>query len=306
MENKLSIGIPTYNQGEYLEIAILSVLNQTVKPYEFIVCNNHSTDGLTELILAKYSDKIKIISPPKHLGLMENFDFLARHFTGDWVAFTCSDDYLSTDFVEVFQKNLNQNAVLHRFGYNSIDKNGKIVKKNYIRSVRKNQGFPGNYFEQLSGSKGSIGSTVFKLETLKKINYFDLNLKLNGDWSLFLKFAPEGSFEYINRITGNVRLDYRPNLTVERFEADTDDQLYIYSVLQKSIINKYNLSSPFIVNALKIRLYSIKKIAFANKIDSSKSVVSFQQYVPNPHIKSNLEFFLRKNIQRIFEVFIKK
>ena len=54
---RVSIGIPTYNQAEYLEETILSVLNQTVPAYEIVVCNNHSTDD-TEKILEKYSDVI--------------------------------------------------------------------------------------------------------------------------------------------------------------------------------------------------------------------------------------------------------
>ena len=47
---RVSIGIPTYNQAEYLEETILSVLNQTVPAYEIVVSNNHSTDD-TEKIL---------------------------------------------------------------------------------------------------------------------------------------------------------------------------------------------------------------------------------------------------------------
>lgn len=38
---KLSIGIPTYNQAEYIEKAILSALNQTEPAYEVVVSNNH-------------------------------------------------------------------------------------------------------------------------------------------------------------------------------------------------------------------------------------------------------------------------
>jgi glycosyltransferase involved in cell wall biosynthesis len=118
MKQKLSIGIPTYNQGPYLEKAILSVLNQTVQPYEFIICNNHSTDGITDEVLSKYQDKVRIISPPKHIGLMANFDYLARQMSGDWITFTCSDDYFEPNFVQIFYENINEDAVLHRFGIN--------------------------------------------------------------------------------------------------------------------------------------------------------------------------------------------
>ena len=46
---KLSIGIPTYNQAEYIEKAILSALNQTEPAYEVVVSNNHSTDSTAEV-----------------------------------------------------------------------------------------------------------------------------------------------------------------------------------------------------------------------------------------------------------------
>ena len=52
MNNKISIGIPTYNQGRYIEETILSCINQTVKPYEIVVSNNHCTDE-TDKILEK-------------------------------------------------------------------------------------------------------------------------------------------------------------------------------------------------------------------------------------------------------------
>ena len=58
---KLSIGIPTYNQAEYIEKAILSALNQTEPAYEVVVSNNHSTDSTAE-VLEKYKDKIRIIT----------------------------------------------------------------------------------------------------------------------------------------------------------------------------------------------------------------------------------------------------
>lgn len=51
---RVSIGIPTYNQAEYLEETILSVLNQTVPAYEIFVSNNHSTDDTVPSTGANY------------------------------------------------------------------------------------------------------------------------------------------------------------------------------------------------------------------------------------------------------------
>ena len=186
MNVKISIGIPTFNQGLYLEKAITSVLDQTVKPYEFIISNNHSTDGITDEILKKYSDKVKIISPPEHLNMIENFCFLEQNMTGDYITFSCSDDFYEKNFIEEFLNNLNDEAVLHRFGVNFIDEAGRTIRSNRISSLNKIQSFPKNFYEQLSGPKGSLGGSVLSKEAVRKVGFFDTKLKLTADWGLFL------------------------------------------------------------------------------------------------------------------------
>ena len=77
MKTDLTIGIPTYNQGEYLEETLESILSQTKMPDQIVISNNYSNDQLTEKVLKKYSNHslIKIIKPNKFLKMCENFDF---------------------------------------------------------------------------------------------------------------------------------------------------------------------------------------------------------------------------------------
>ena len=41
----VSVVTPVYNTGEFIEQAIRSVLEQTYQNFEYIICNNHSTDN---------------------------------------------------------------------------------------------------------------------------------------------------------------------------------------------------------------------------------------------------------------------
>lgn len=71
---KISVVMATYNGEKYLEQQILSILNQTVKPDEFIVCDDGSTDGTISL-LEKFAqqNKLRYVINDRQLGLIANF-----------------------------------------------------------------------------------------------------------------------------------------------------------------------------------------------------------------------------------------
>ena len=59
-EYGISVIIPCYNVGQYVEETLKSVLNQSFKDYEIICLNDGSTDGTLE-ILNKYNIEFKIL-----------------------------------------------------------------------------------------------------------------------------------------------------------------------------------------------------------------------------------------------------
>ena len=270
MKKKLSIGIPTYNQGDYLEDTILSILNQTEKPYEILISNNHSTDN-TSYILEKYKNIITIITPPQHLNAVDNWNYLLNHVSGDWVSIISSDDLYEPNFVEIFNKNVRDDTVLMRFGYNLIDDEGKIiVKDKRIKTARKIQAFPGNFLEELSSPKNSFAAFAINIDAFKKIGFFDNRIVLDSDWATWCKLAPLGKYQYIPETVSNYRVYNRPNLKYERLLQETNDQSIIVNEIQEDIIKKYNLK-PFYRNKVKAlvaskRYFLHKKLSFDTDI----------------------------------------
>lgn len=181
MDLKLSIGIPTYNQGIYLEKTIRSILDQKVQPYEIVISNNHSNDGTTEEVLEKYKIHLKIIKPPRFLTMMENWNFLCKNLTGTHVALLSSDDFYEPNFVKTFYTNAKSGGVLYRFGFNLVDEDDTIFSTKKVNSVKKVTSFPENFYEQIWGPKTSFAAFVVEHNALKKVNYFNENLKLIGD-----------------------------------------------------------------------------------------------------------------------------
>lgn len=256
MNNKISIGIPTYNQGKYIEETILSCLNQTIKPYEIVVSNNHCTDE-TDSILEKYKDKIKIVRPPKFLTMTENYQFLLDNLSGDWYMHIDSDDVLEPNAVEEVSKYTDDsNVVLIRYGVNLIDANSNMVKKGHpLRSVWKRESFPHNFYEQLSHSVTPSPGRTIRISTLRKVGGFKTEVKIAGDWATFLSLSPYGDFVNTGKVLSNYRIFPDGGKGLARIDIETADHAFIVK-LEKEIIDKFQL---------KVDLWKKAKISIARK-----------------------------------------
>lgn len=110
----ITIGIPCYNQAEFLEDAIESAYGQTVPAHEIIVVNDGSTDASGEIAERyKFSHLPGIESPVKVIhqvnkGLASARNTVIMNTTGSHVLFLDSDDILKENAIEKFTSAINQ------------------------------------------------------------------------------------------------------------------------------------------------------------------------------------------------------
>lgn len=99
MDNKpkISVGIPCWNQAQYLSEAIESVLNQTVKPHEIFVCSDGSPDETR--YIAKSYPGIKYIEQVNK-GLASARNTILMNMTGDYFYPLDADDMMIPNCLE--------------------------------------------------------------------------------------------------------------------------------------------------------------------------------------------------------------
>ena len=94
---KISVLMPLYNRRHYVEDAIGSVLIQTFRDFELIVCDDGSTDGSAEFVAERYASeiaagKVKLLRNEKNLGEFPTDNKLLRAATGKYIMLLHSDD----------------------------------------------------------------------------------------------------------------------------------------------------------------------------------------------------------------------
>ena len=110
MNKKISVIVPVYNTGKYLDKCLDSLLNQTYNNLEIIVVEDCSTDKSREA-LQKYSKnkKIKIVFNDQNKGLSFSRNIGLKNATGDYVGYIDSDDYVDLDFYEKLMNSIEKN-----------------------------------------------------------------------------------------------------------------------------------------------------------------------------------------------------
>ena len=104
---KISIVSPSYNQSDFIEEAILSVLHQNYPNFEHIIIDGGSTDRTVEL-LKKYPHLIWVSEPDEGQSDAINKGF--KLATGDIIGWLNVDDYYLADTFQKVNRHLSDSS----------------------------------------------------------------------------------------------------------------------------------------------------------------------------------------------------
>ncbi|MFK5894850.1 MAG: glycosyltransferase family 2 protein [Pseudomonadota bacterium] len=127
----LSIILPVYNTGKYIHECIASILNQTFKDFELIICDDCSTDNSLDIISSLKDDRIILSHNSINLGKTKTVNRLLSITKGKYITIHDSDDWSD---VERFKKQIdwmdkNKHHVMCGTGFLSYNLDREIVGK---------------------------------------------------------------------------------------------------------------------------------------------------------------------------------
>lgn len=94
--------MPVYNDVDFIEKSIKSILNQTFRDFELVISDDCSTDGSGELC-KKYGvldARIRYIRQETNIGISRNMEFLLSQADTDYFMWAGDDDLMDPAYVE--------------------------------------------------------------------------------------------------------------------------------------------------------------------------------------------------------------
>lgn len=219
---KISVITPSFNQVEYLERTIISIINQNYPNLEYIIIDGGSTDGSLELI-KKYEDSIEWWVSEPDSGQANAINKGLRHATGEWVCWQNSDDVFYPGVFHALARAAKRrpNAQLIMGDMVLIDKYDNAIRE--IRYVKPSYG--GLLAE---GMVIANQSTFWRRDIHNLIGFLSEDLHFSFDYEWFLRLTKNIRHSvHVRQIWGGLRLhaETKTSLNAHRFAEENHNIL---------------------------------------------------------------------------------
>lgn len=279
--NLISIAMATYNGEKYLEKQLNSILNQSHKNIEIIICDDVSKDSTIDIInnyIKKYSF-IKLFKNEKNLGYVKNFEKAINLCDSQYITLCDQDDIWEVNKLEIQLKEIKKqeklyprSPILIHSDLSMIDKDCKTFNTSYFK-YRKYKLKKEKDLSHILGPCGVMGNTILFNKKLKnKILPFPPYIENHDYW-----------ISLINEIFGKrITLDsklvkYRIHISnasnsENKIKSNNKRLALFQRILKRDFYIPYIHTKRFQLISYILRNFTISKV-------DKKVLVKFQEYL---------------------------
>lgn len=262
---KISIVTPVFNQIQYLEETIQSILSQGYPNLEYIIIDGGSTDGTVDVI-KKYESQLAywISEPDKGMydALQKGFD----HSTGEIMGWLNADDFYLKGSLKLVANVFMKYPYINWVTGSTATSNaaGIIVESGTSRKFNKYQFLQGDY------------QWISQAATFWRRNLWEMaggrlrtDLHSAGDFELWLRFIQQDTLYYMECPTGVFR----------RREGQLSEQLDKYFQEVDLVYSELKISNEdqAIINA-HLRKKKIAEILYKTKVLNGTGLVKMDSF----------------------------
>ncbi len=289
MPKSVSVVIPTYNYGRFIEDALRSVFNQTRSPSEIIVVDDGSTDD-TASIIGTFGDGVRYIHQD-HAGVCAARNRGVSESTSELIAFLDADDIWEPTNLE---------KQLARF--ESDDDIGLVYC-----AMREFDGETGETIQfYLEGSEDGVadnlllwegptvapgGAVIVRLIAFDHVDGFDTRMKVSEDWDFGYRIARRFKIGFVAEPLLNYRNhNAAAHLNIENMERG---MLMFYE-------KAFATNDPEILKLRHQAYANFHRVMAGSYFHSGRISKFFSHAAKSIWLRpGNVEYFLRFPVRRI-------
>jgi glycosyltransferase involved in cell wall biosynthesis len=266
---RVSVLIPAYNPGAYLNAAVQSVINQTYTDWEIVLVDDGSTEPLSDFLPPHSEAKINLIRQP-HQGQSAARNVGILSSDSEFIALLDADDlWKPTKLQRQIEALCNQLDVGLCFTeFEIIDSNARQIASS--RPVNRT-----SYLSLLENGAFHTSTVMIRRSSLGTSGYFDTLLGACEDFDLWLKIAKRAKFLHLPSVEASYR-KHESNMTNDYWRLyfwekeiyrrhiilarEQQDQTTLKSV--RVGLRRMNNSTSFIAFARCIEAFRARKFLF--------------------------------------------
>lgn len=192
MYPKITVITPSFNQAQFIEETIKSVISQNYPNLEYILIDGGSHDGTKEIV-EKYSDRITYFVSEPDSGQANAINKGFQKASGDIICWLNSDDIFEPNTLWIVANNFieNQWDFLYGDGWLLFHERKFRSKKRYFKSEFDNLNVL-TYFDPILQP-----STFWTRKVLEQVGFLDESLKYTLDWDFFVRISKVFQLNYL-------------------------------------------------------------------------------------------------------------
>lgn len=280
---KISIGIPFFNAECYLEGAIKSIIQQSLKDWELILVDDGSTDNSLDIArsFAQKDTRIRVISDGFNKKLPYRLNQIIKESKGEYIARMDADDLIHPDRLKIqleFLEN-NKNFDLVSTGIISIN------DKNQIKGIRKVDEVYSE-FSEIKRHYPIVHASILARKTWYSRNNYNTKMPRSQDYELWCRAISKNDLKLA--VLPEALYYYREEglVTAEKLKRSYKDGLNVYKKYCKRPKLKILISS-------RVKFYAVDLLNYIGLLQKiirlrNKELISLDKIKYHEEIISNI------------------
>ena len=234
---KISIVTPSYNQGQYIEQTILSVIGQGYPNLEYIIIDGGSTDNTVDII-KKYADKITYWVSEPDKGQSDALNKGLQKCTGEIFNWINSDDYFEEgSLFKIAQYFTDHPSTELLCGYCTYF-NSETLQPTFIHRSGIFKTTEETLIRQIINQQGSF----YKLSVLRELGFINTDLHYCMDLDLWFRYLVQygqKNILLVDDMFAHFRLHDESKTVQFQVRFRNEEKLLWYHLLSTLNVNKH-------------------------------------------------------------------